>query len=320
MLITKRPGIFPSEITPKEVYLNRRKFMLEAGAAGAALVAATLESALVEPLFGMTQRKLQYVESNLSTHGEKLTSLEAITTYNNFYEFGADKSDPSQRAFTLRPEPWTVSIEGLVPSPRRYGVEDVLKMHPSLEERVYRHRYVEAWSMVIPWIGIPLGSVVRAVQPLSKAKYVAFETLDDPKQMPGQRTDVLRWPYLEGLRMDEAMNPLTLLAVGLYGETLLNQNGAPIRLVVPWKYGFKSIKSIVKIKFVETQPPTAWNLSVPNEYGFYSNVNPNVSHPRWSQAKERRIGEFLKRDTLMFNGYGDQVAAMYAGMDLKKYF
>ena len=294
--------------------------MLEVGIAGAGLMAATLAPALVEPLFGMTQRKLQYVESSLSTHGEKLTPLEAVTTYNNFYEFGTDKSDPSQRAFTLRPEPWTVSIEGLVALPKRYGVEDILKMHPSLEERVYRHRCVEAWSMVIPWIGIPLGSVIRAVQPLSKAKYVVFETLYVPKQMPGQRTDVLQWPYLEGLRMDEAMNPLTLLSVGLYGETLQNQNGAPIRLVVPWKYGFKSIKSIVKIKFVEKEPPTAWNLSVPSEYGFYSNVNPNVSHPRWSQAKERRIGEFLKRDTLMFNGYGDQVAAMYAGMDLKKYF
>ena len=320
MLITKRPGILSAEITPKEVYLDRRKFMLEVGVAGAGLMAATLAPALVEPLFGMTQRKLQYVESNLSTHGEKLTPLEAVTTYNNFYEFGTDKSDPAQRASTLRPEPWTVSIEGLVASPKRYGVEDILKMHPSLEERVYRHRCVEGWSMVIPWIGIPLSSVIRTVQPLAKAKYVAFETLYDPKQMPGQRVDVLQWPYIEGLRMDEAMNPLALLSVGLYGETLLNQNGAPIRLVVPWKYGFKSIKSIVKIKFVEKEPPTAWDVAAPTEYGFYSNVNPNVSPPRFDQSRERRIGEFSKRDTLMFNGYGDQVAAMYAGMDLRKYF
>jgi sulfoxide reductase catalytic subunit YedY len=323
MLIQKRPDILASEITPKEIYLNRRKFICKAGAAGTGLAIARLAPALLSPA-GATaeveaQRKLQF-NPGVPPAGETLTPRGDIISYNNFYEFGTDKSDPSRNARTLKTEPWTVSIEGEVKKPRRYGVEDILKMHPSLEERIYRLRCVEAWSMVIPWIGIPLASVIKAVEPGSKATYVAFQTLLDPGQMPGQRRDVLPWPYAEGLRMDEAMHPLTLLAVGLYGESLLNQNGAPIRLVVPWKYGFKSIKSIVQIKFVSNQPPTAWNLAAPREYGFYSNVNPEVSHPRWSQAKERRIGEFFKRDTLMFNGYGDQVAGLYAGMDLHKYF
>ncbi len=317
MLIKKDRDIPSSQITPKEVYLNRRKFMR---GACAGLLGAGLAPYLAGPLTAMDGRKLQYVQSNLSTHGEKLTPYEDITTYNNFYEFGTDKSDPSREAHTLKTEPWTVSIEGGVDKSRRYDVDEIVKMHPSLEERVYRLRCVEGWSMVIPWIGIPLNSVIKTVQPQPKARYVAFETLYDPRQMPEQRRSVLQWPYVEGLRMDEAMHPLTILAVGLYGETLPNQDGAPIRLVVPWKYGFKSIKSIVKIKFVDKQPPTTWNLDAPNEYGFYSNVNPNVPHPRWSQAKERRIGEFFKRDTLMFNGYGDEVASLYTGMDLKKYF
>jgi sulfoxide reductase catalytic subunit YedY len=264
--------------------------------------------------------RLQYTKSPLSTQGEQLTSLKDITSYNNFYEFGSDKDDPARNAGSLNTRPWTVSIEGEVRQSRKYDVESIIRMHPSLEERVYRMRCVEGWSMVIPWIGIPLNSVIKAVEPTSKARYVAFETLYNPIQMPGQRSSVLQWPYMEGLRLDEAMHPLTILAVGLYGETLLNQNGAPIRLVVPWKYGFKGIKSIVKIRLVQNQPMTAWNLSAPREYGFYSNVNPEVDHPRWSQAKERRIGEFFKRNTLMFNGYGDQVASLYSGMDLRKYF
>jgi len=321
MLVKRAPDIKPSEITPKEIYLNRRRFMKGMGAAGAALIIGRLAPNLLNPrIVAQAGTKLQYVKSNLSTQGERLTPLQDITTYNNFYEFGTDKEDPSHYATNFKTVPWKVSVEGLVKSPRTYDVDSIVKMHPSLEERVYRLRCVEGWSMVIPWIGIPLNSVIKAVEPSSKAKFVAFETLYDPRQMPGQRRSVLEWPYVEGLRMDEAMHPLTILAVGLYGETLPNQDGAPIRLVVPWKYGFKSIKSIVRIKFVEKQPPTTWNISAPNEYGFYSNVNPQVDHPRWSQAKERRIGEFFKRPTLMFNGYGDQVVGLYAGMDLRKYF
>ena len=317
MIFKERDPIKSSEITPREVYLNRRKFLAGAGAAGIALAVRSLADS-EESASAAT--KLQYVQSPLSTRGEPLTPLKDITGYNNFYEFGTEKEDPARYAGSLRPSPWTVSIEGEVGKPGKYDVDGILKMHPSLEERVYRLRCVEGWSMVIPWIGIPLNSVIKSVEPTSKARYVAFETLHDPRRMPGQRRSVLLWPYVEGLRMDEAMHPLTLLAVGLYGEVLANQNGAPIRLVVPWKYGFKSIKSIVKIRFVHNQPPTAWNLSAPSEYGFYSNVNPEVDHPRWSQAKERRIGEFFKRSTLMFNGYGDQVASLYSGMDLRKNF
>jgi len=313
MLIKKSGDIPWSEVTPKEIYLNRRKFMAAMGAAGAALA-----SGIIRDLHAGT--KLNYVKSDLSTQGEELTPYKAVTTYNNFYEFGTDKEDPAKYAANFRTSPWKISIEGLIKSPKTYDVDSIVKMHPSLEERVYRMRCVEGWSMVIPWIGIPLNSVIKAVEPTSKAKFVAFETVYDPKQMFGQRRDVLQWPYVEGLRLDEAMHPLTILAVGLYAETLPNQDGAPIRLVVPWKYGFKGIKSIVKIRFVEKQPPTTWNISAPNEYGFYSNVNPDVDHPRWSQKTERRIGEFIKRKTLMFNGYGDQVAGLYAGMDLRRYF
>jgi sulfoxide reductase catalytic subunit YedY len=317
MLIKKQADISSSEITPKSVYLNRRQFMQGVSMASGAISAAMLLRARKA---SAADRRLQYEKSNLSTQGERITRVEDATSYNNFYEFGTEKEDPAHLAGSLKPEPWRVSIEGLVKTPRQYDVDSIIKMHPALEERVYRLRCVEGWSMVIPWIGIPLNAVIKAVVPDSKAGYVAFTTLFDPNRMPGQRRDVLRWPYVEGLRMDEALHPLTILAVGLYGEVLPNQNGAPLRLVVPWKYGFKGIKSIVKIRFVEKEPPCSWNISAPQEYGFYSNVNPQVDHPRWSQAKERRIGEFFKRDTLMFNGYGDQVASLYAGMNLRKYY
>ena len=262
--------------------------------------------------------KLQFTKSQYSTT-EKQTPYKDVTTYNNYYEFSTDKSGPSELAGKFKPRPWTVAIEGEVAKPRQIDIDSLLKLAP-LEERIYRHRCVEGWSIVVPWIGFPLKALVDVAQPNSKAKFVQFETVYRPSEMPGLNRAVLDWPYVEGLRLDEATNPLALLAVGLYGETLPNQNGAPIRLVVPWKYGFKSIKSIVKVRFVKDQPKATWNEAAPNEYGFYSNVNPNVDHPRWSQAKERRLGEFLKRDTLMFNGYGDQVASMYNGMDLKKNF
>ncbi len=321
MLIKKFPDILSSEITPRQLYLNRRKFMAGVGVAGAALVAGKLVDQVLEPpSVAYAGTKLSYTKSALSTRGEELTPYKSITEYNNFYEFGTDKEDPAKNATNFRISPWTISVEGLVKTPRNYDVDSIIRMHGTLEERVYRMRCVEGWSMVIPWIGLPLSSVIKALEPSSKARFVAFETLYDPKQMPGQHGSVLEWPYVEGLRLDEAMHPLTVLAVGLYGETLPNQDGAPIRLVVPWKYGFKGIKSIVKIRFVENQPPTTWNISAPSEYGFYSNVNPEVDHPRWSQKTERRIGEFFKRKTLMFNGYGDQVASLYSGMDLRKYY
>ena len=254
---------------------------------------------------------------NEKTLGEELTDRGPITKYNNFYEFGTGKTDPVDNAHKLKTRPWSLTVAGAIERPGTYDLEDFLKPD-QLEERVYRLRCVEAWSMVIPWVGIPLADVIKRFGPTGDAKYVAFETLLDPEQMPGQKRRVLNWPYKEGLRIDEAMNPLSILAVGLYGEVLPNQNGAPIRLVVPWKYGFKSIKSIVKMTFQPTQPPTAWNESAPREYGFYSNVNPTKNHPRWSQAKERRIGDFLKRPTLMFNGYADEVAGLYGDMDLRK--
>jgi len=250
------------------------------------------------------------------------TTLKSITTYNNFYEFGVNKDDPSRLAHTLKPRPWTIQVDGHVARPKKYDIEELMRLF-SLEERVYRLRCVEGWSMVIPWIGYPLASLIKRVQPTSKAKFVEFTTLIDPEQFPGQRKGFLsfsslEWPYVEGLRMDEALHPLTLLTFGLYGQVLPNQNGAPVRVVVPWKYGFKSAKSIVRIRFVSDQPKTAWEKATPSEYGFYSNVNPAVDHPRWSQATERRIGEFRRRQTLMFNGYADQVASLYTGMDLRK--
>ena len=312
MLIRPSIDIFSSEITPPEVYRERRLFMQGMGAlaAGAALGAAQESHAGV---------KLDGVRGSPYKVKDDLTSYKSVTTYNNFYEFGTGKDDPADHAGSLNTRPWTVAVEGEVSKPGVYDIESLLKLAP-LEERVYRLRCVEGWSMVIPWVGFPLNEIIRRASPTGNARFVEFVTLHDARQMPGQRSRVLDWPYVEGLRLDEAMNPLTLMAVGLYGEVLPNQNGAPIRLVVPWKYGFKSAKSIVKIRFVEKQPLTAWMKATPNEYGFYSNVNPSVDHPRWSQAKERRIGEFFKHDTLMFNGYGDQVAQMYRGMDLKKYF
>ena len=298
-----------SEATPEPLYLRRREFLRlgAAGAVGALLPAAASPSgpngALLAPA-----RRLEMAG------GEKPSTWEQITTYNNFYEFGTDKDDPARNAGSLRTRPWTVSIEGEVKRPQIVDIDALLKMFP-LEERVYRMRCVEAWSMVVPWVGFPLGDLVRRFEPTSRAKYVAFQTLLDPAQMPGQRRAILDWPYVEGLRMDEATHRLPLLVVGLYGRVLPNQDGAPMRLVVPWKYGFKGVKSVVRIRFVEKQPPTTWSLAAPNEYGFYANVNPAVDHPRWSQAKERRIGEFLRRPTLPFNGYGAEVAQLYAGLD-----
>jgi methionine sulfoxide reductase catalytic subunit len=318
MLIRKPSDITPSEITPHDIYSRRRQFIKSAAVLGAAsgLGMTGLLSAADEPRGGA--RLAPLLKSPFSTD-EKLTKYEAITSYINFYEFGTGKEDPKERAHTLRTRPWTVRVDGDVNKPRTFDIEDLLKLAP-LEERIYRLRCVEAWSMVIPWVGFPFSEIVKRVEPTGNAKYVEFITLHDPEQMPGQRVPVLDWPYVEGLRLDEAMHPLTLLTMGLYGEVLPNQNGAPVRIVVPWKYGFKSGKSIVRIRFVEKQPVTSWVLAGPREYAFYSNVNPTVDHPRWSQARERRIGEFRKRDTLMFNGYGEQVASLYAGMDLKKNF
>ena len=250
---------------------------------------------------------------------DKPNSYEDITHYNNYYEFGTDKADPAKYAGSLRTRPWKVEVAGLVAKPGNYDLDDLLRGQ-TIEDRVYRHRCVEGWSMVIPWNGFPLANLISRFQPSSRAKFVEFTTLLDPQQMPGQRSGILPWPYVEGLRMDEAMHPLTLVVTGLYGRPLPNQNGAPLRIHVPWKYGFKSAKSLVRIRFVEEQPANTWNVAAPNEYGFYANVNPTVDHPRWSQARERRIGEFLRRPTLMFNGYGDQVASLYAGMDLRRWF
>ncbi len=312
MLIRHPSDIAPSEITPRGVYLRRREILAGAAALGlgAMLPAARAGAA-----------PLQAAKSPLSTTDEAQTQLKDIAGYNNFYEFGTGKDDPARNAHTLKTKPWTVKVDGLVGKPADYDLDDLIKPI-QLEERIYRMRCVEGWSMVIPWVGVPLAAILNRVEPQGSAKYVAFETLVRPSEMPAQRGlfQPLPWPYVEGLRLDEAMHPLTILAVGLYGETLPNQNGAPIRLVVPWKYGFKSIKSIVRISLTEKQPKTTWNLQNPGEYGFYSNVNPAVDHPRWSQATERRIGEgglFTKRrPTLLFNGY-DQVASLYAGMDLK---
>ncbi|MGA2325331.1 MAG: protein-methionine-sulfoxide reductase catalytic subunit MsrP [Bryobacteraceae bacterium] len=300
----QRPIIVWSDVTPKSVYLNRRRFL--AGAMLAAAARRLTAGARLNPA----------LKSPFST-SEQPTPLDAITHYNNFYEFGTDKDQPARLAKDFKTSPWTVSVEGAVNKPRTFDLDMLMKLAP-LEERIYRHRCVEGWSIVVPWIGFPLHALIKQVEPLSGARFVAFQSSYDRRQMPQAQWAGISFPYIEGLRIDEAVHPLTLLAVGLYGEVLPNQDGAPIRLVVPWKYGFKSIKSIVKIRLVETQPPTTWNLATPREYGFYSNVNPAVDHPRWSQAKERRLGEFFKRPTLMFNGYGDQVASLYAGMDLRK--
>jgi methionine sulfoxide reductase catalytic subunit len=306
MLIRKPADLRYSEITPKQMYVSRRRFLASSLAFGA--LAGTAR--------GMKLSEVKKTSYNVGD--EKITPLETITHYNNFYEFGTDKSDPAENAKNFRTSPWTLKVEGEVAKPMTFDQDSLLKIAP-LEERIYRHRCVEAWSIVVPWTGFPLAALLSQVEPTSKAKFVAFETYYDPKQMPHARGAGLQFPYVEGLRLDEAMHPLTFLAVGLYGETLPNQDGAPIRLVVPWKYGYKSAKSLVKIRLVEKMPPTTWNLSAPNEYGFYSNVNPKVDHPRWSQAKERRLGELFKRDSLMFNGYSE-VASLYAGMDLRKYY
>ena len=311
----------PSEITLEPVYRARREFM--AGIAGAGAAVALAPAAFAEEVINVALvERLQYRRNARYSTTEAANSLQDITGYNNFYEFGTAKDDPAANAHTLRPRPWTVTVDGECEQPGRHALDDLLKPH-ALEERIYRLRCVEAWSMVIPWIGFPLGDLVKRFRPNSRAKYIEFTTLKDPKQMPGQRYAVLDWPYVEGLRMDEAMHPLAILAVGLYGRVLPNQNGAPLRLVVPWKYGFKSIKSIVRIRFTERMPATTWALSAPREYGFYANVNPAVDHPRWSQKRERRIGSdslFSRQATLPFNGYADEVAHLYAGMDLARYF
>jgi sulfoxide reductase catalytic subunit YedY len=321
MLIRKSDQIPYSEVTPKTAYLNRRAFMAGAVAAGTAAIAGKRIAGLISPETSVhADTKLTTVKSPLSLTGETPTSLQDITHYNNFYEFGVDKGDPARKAWRLKTRPWTVSVEGLVKNKQKFDIDTLMKLHP-LEERIYRHRCVEAWSMVIPWVGYSLSEFIQKCEPLPSAKYVQFLSLDDPNQMPGLSQANLDWPYSEGLRMDEAMHPLTLLTFGLYGETLPNQDGAPVRIVVPWKYGFKSAKSIVKVKFVDKQPRTTWNESAPNEYGFYSNVNPNVDHPRWSQKTERVIGASIfkqRKPTLMFNGYEDQVAKLYTGMDLRK--
>jgi len=319
MLIKKPSDIKGGEITDKETYLDRRKFLIQASAALATMATGFAAPGFLEPSRAQAGIKLAGVRKSPLSTDEPPNSFKDITTYNNFYEFGTDKYSPARNAKSLVTRPWTVAVEGEIKHPKVYDIDELTKISP-LEERIYRLRCVEGWSMVIPWVGFPLNALINQAQPTSKARYIEFKTLFDPKQMPGQYRGVLEWSYTEGLRMDEAMHPLTILAVGLYGEVLPNQNGAPIRLVVPWKYGFKSIKSIVRFRFVEKQPLTAWMKSAPHEYGFYSNVNPEVNHPRWSQARERRIGEFTKRKTLMFNGYGDQIASLYQGMDLKTNF
>ncbi|MDQ1524166.1 MAG: methionine sulfoxide reductase catalytic subunit [Pyrinomonadaceae bacterium] len=323
MLIKKPDDIKSSEITDKKLYLTRRNFMRAAALAGTTVATGLVYRRFAvpapPPVKGERIENVQTAEPTTSfppPPGEARTSYEEITNYNNFYEFSTGKTEVAGAARGFVTRPWTVAVEGMVQRPRVFDLDDLLKLAP-LEERVYRMRCVERWSMVIPWVGFPLAKLLAEVEPLGGAKYVAFQTLLDPKRMPNQRSGVLDWPYVEGLRLDEAMHPLTILASGLYGETLPPQNGAPLRLVVPWKYGFKGIKSIVKITLTDAVPPTTWNITASDEYGFYANVNPRVHHPRWSQAKERRIGEFSLRDTLPFNGYGEQVAQLYAGMDLK---
>jgi len=316
MLVKKAPDIKSSEITPKKLYVSRREFIGRTAAlAGIGFLAPASPCG-----FNLQQgKKLDVVKRGEFTVPDKLTPYEDAASYTNFYEFSIGKRDVKELSRDFRTSPWTVAVDGLVEKPREFAIDEIIKMFP-LEERVYRWRCVEAWSMVIPWVGFPLADFIKKCQPTSNAKFVEFTTIYDSAQMPGQRTNVLQWPYTEGLRMDEAMHPLTLVAVGMYGEALPNQSGAPIRLVVPWKYGFKSGKSFVRVRFMEKMPKTTWNRQRPEEYGFYANVNPDVSHPRWSQATERRIGEAGKRKTLMFNGYEDQVAGLYSGMNLKKFY
>jgi methionine sulfoxide reductase catalytic subunit len=320
MLIRMKPGLTYADVTPREVYQNRRKFLRNAGLAAAALLMGREFWELASPSSrAYAGTKLAGVtKSSLSTT-EKQNTYDDVTHYNNYYEFGVDKSEPAKNAQGLKTYPWTVSIEGEVKKPHQISIDEILRVAP-LQERIYRHRCVETWSIVVPWIGYSFSALAKLVEPTEQAKYVAFETFYDRNQMPQAKYTGIDFPYVEGLRLDEAMNPLTLLCVGMYGETLPNQDGAPVRMVIPWKYGFKSAKSLVKIRFQKEQPPTTWNRLASDEYGFYANVNPTVDHPRWSQARERRLGEFFKRDTLMFNGYSDQVASLYTGMDLKKYY
>jgi sulfoxide reductase catalytic subunit YedY len=320
MLIKKADDICSSEITPKSLYLNRRKFLAGVALAGAAAASGFGLREIVSPsTTALAGNKIDGIKKSSLSTTETVTPYKDVTNYNNYYEFSTDKDGPAKLAKDFRTRPWKVKIDGLVDKKQELDVDTIIKMAPP-EERIYRHRCVEGWSIVVPWVGFSLSELIKRVNPTSKATFVEFTTLLDPNQMPGQRRQVLDWPYVEGLRMDEAMNPLALLGFGMYGEELPNQDGAPLRIVLPWKYGFKSAKAIVRIRFTDKQPLNTWNVSAPNEYGFYSNVNPNVDHPRWSQAKERRLGEFFKRPTLMFNGYGDQVASLYSGMDLKKNF
>jgi methionine sulfoxide reductase catalytic subunit len=320
MLIKKVEDIRSSEITPKASYLNRRKFLAGAAMAGAAAATGVGLRRVISPsMCALAGNKIDGIQKSPLSTTETITPYNDVTNYNNYYEFSTDKDGPAKLAKKFRTRPWKVKIDGQVQKKQEFDVDTILKMAPP-EERIYRHRCVEGWSIVVPWVGFSLSELIKRANPTSNAKFVEFTTIFDPGQMPGQTGHVLDWPYVEGLRMDEAMHPLTLLCFGMYGEDLPNQDGAPIRIVVPWKYGFKSAKAIVRVRFTEKQPLNTWNISAPQEYGFYSNVNPNVDHPRWSQAKERRLGEFYKRPTLMFNGYGDQVASLYTGMDLKKNF
>ena len=319
MLIKKPADISSWEITPKKLYLNRRQFLTGTALAGAAAAAGSGLGRLAFPsTVAMANGRIEGVQRSSFSTSEKITPFKDVSNYNNYYEFSTDKYEPAALAKDFKTRPWTVTIDGLVKKKQVLDVDTIMKM-AAPEERIYRHRCVEGWSIVVPWVGFSLSELIKRAEPLGKAKFVEFTTVHDPKQMPGQRGSVLEWPYIEGLRLDEALHPLTLLCFGMYGEALPNQDGAPLRIVVPWKYGFKSAKALVRVRFTESQPVNTWNKAAPNEYGFYSNVNPQVDHPRWSQAKERRLGEFFKRPTLMFNGY-DQVASLYSGMDLRKYF
>jgi methionine sulfoxide reductase catalytic subunit len=320
MLIKKAADVLSSEITPKSLYLNRRQFLTGAAITAAAAATGLRLREVGEPIVtAHAGNKIDGIRKSAFSTTETITPYKDVTNYNNYYEFSTDKYGPAELAKNFHTRPWKVKIEGLVQKKQELDVDSIIKM-ASPEERIYRHRCVEGWSIVVPWVGFSLNELIKRAQPLSKAKFVEFTTIYAPSQMPGQQGHVLQWPYVEGLRMDEAMHPLALLCFGMYGEELPNQDGAPLRIVVPWKYGFKSAKAIVRVRLVEKQPVNTWNLSAPNEYGFYSNVNPDVDHPRWSQKMERRLGEFRKRPTLMFNGYGDQVASLYSGMDLKKNF
>lgn len=318
MLLKKGADVRASEITSKNVYTHRRKFLKDMGMAGSAALALGLEELARPTLRAQALDKIDGVEKSPFSTTEKITPLKDVSHYNNYYEFSTEKEEPAELAQNFRTRPWKVTVDGDVKKKLQWDIDTILKFHTP-EERIYRHRCVEGWSIVVPWIGFSLSELIKRAEPLGKAKFVEFTSIYDPSQMPGQRRQVLDWPYVEGLRLDEAMHPLALLCFGMYGEALPNQDGAPLRIVVPWKYGFKSAKAIVRVRFTSSQPINTWNRAAANEYGFYANVNPNVDHPRWSQKRERRLGEFFKRPTLMFNGY-DQVASLYSGLDLKKNF